>query len=241
MLRLLVLVLLLANLLVGLYTQGALETLGWGMQHQREPERLAQQVAPEQLRLLPAEGASAQQPADGADSVQAAAADPGGPDAPPPAVAAKPPPTACWQIGGYSPAQAIVLNAALQNLAGMEKRWTLAESVLPARWIVYLGKFANTETAQRRKQELRDAKVEYRDVKTPALMPGLAMGTYSSEDAANTALRDVKKAGVRDAKVVQERPEARSVTLRLPAVTDTERDQVQALNALAGKTLQPCP
>ncbi len=231
MLRALVLVLLLANLLVLLYVQGGFEAVGWAMPQQHEPERLAQQVAPERLHLLSAA-------ADGA-----AATPPAIEEAPPasvPAPVAKALPTACWQVGGYSPAQAIVLNAALQNLSGLEKRWSLAETVLPARWIVYLGKFP-ADVMQQRKAELREARVAFRDVSVPALSPGLALGTYSSEEAANTALRDVKKAGVRDAKVVQERQEQRNVLLRLPAVTDAERDRVQGLGALAGKTLQPCP
>lgn len=243
MLRLLVLVLLLANLLTGAYALGWLQGLGLSVPNQHEPERLTQQLTPERLRLLngpvvPAAPAAAAAPA--AEPTEAS------PEAVPPVLAAAPPeppkplPTACWQVSGYNPAQAIVLNAALQDMAALSKRWTLSDNVVPARWIVYLGKFPGADVVQKRKVELREAKIDYRDVKTAALAPGLALGTYSTEDAAQTALRDVKRAGVRDARVVQERPESRTVTLRLPAITEPEREQVQALPALASKDLQPC-
>lgn len=246
MLRLLVLVLLLANLLTGAYALGWLQSLGLSVQSQHEPERLAQQVSPERLRLLNAPEA----PPPVTETPEAAP--PTEPSPPPEAAPAaqvseapveppRPLPTTCWQVSGYNPAQAIVLNAALQEMQALNKRWNLSDSVLPARWIVYLGKFPNADAVQKRKAELREAKVEYRDVKSPALSPGLALGTYSTEDAAQTALRDAKRVGVRDARVVQERPESRTVTLRLPALTDPERAQVQALPALAGKHLLPCP
>ena len=51
MLRLFALVLLLANAGYFAWSQGHLRTLGWGPVEQREPERLAQQLAPDQLRL----------------------------------------------------------------------------------------------------------------------------------------------------------------------------------------------
>jgi len=246
MLRVLVLLLLLANLLTGAYALGWLQSLGLSVQSQHEPERLTQQVSPERLRVLngptgavaqssPVPDAPTESPVEApteATPLTAAAAPPEPP---------KPLPTSCWQVSGYNPAQAIVLNAALQDVPALNKRWALSDNVLPARWIVYLGKFPTTDVVQKRKAELREAKIEFRDVKTAALAPGLALGTYSTEEAAQTALRDAKRAGVRDAKVVQERSESRTVTLRLPAITDRERAQVQALTALGGKDLLPCP
>jgi len=149
-------------------------------------------------------------------------------------------PKACWEVGGYNAAQVITLNAAMQAQTALAKRWSVDEAVLPARWIVYLGKFSNAEALQRRRAELRDAKVAYRDVTVAALQPGLALGTYSTEGAANQALQDVTRNGVAGAKVVQERQETRIFILRLPAITDAERRQIDALPALAGKSLQRC-
>lgn len=241
MLRVVVALLVLANLLTGAYALGWLQNLGWSVPNQHEPERLVQQVSPERLRLLNGPVAPpppAPEPAPPAETPEAVAPPP---VAEAPAAPPAPLPTSCWQAIGFNPAQAIVLNAALHDMGALNKRWTLSDNVLPARWIVYLGKFPTADVVQKRKAELREAKIDYRDVKTPALSPGLALGTYSTEDAAQTALRDAKRAGVRDAKVVQERQESRTVTLRLPAITDPERTQVQALPVLAGKELLPCP
>jgi hypothetical protein len=93
----------------------------------------------------------------------------------------------------------------------------------------------------RKKTELRELKVDFREVGSPSLSPGLALGTYSSEAAAQQALQDVVRKGVRSAKVAQERIETTSVSLRLPAITDAQRAAVASLGApLAGKKLQRC-
>jgi hypothetical protein len=67
MLKQAVAALLLANLGTALYTQGGLRWLGLGALDEREPQRLAQQLHPEQLQLLtatlPAATAAAPQPA----------------------------------------------------------------------------------------------------------------------------------------------------------------------------------
>ncbi len=47
--------------------------------------------------------------------------------------------------------------------------------------------------------------------------------------------------GVRTARVIQERPEARGVTLKLPAVDEAQRGRLEDLRAvLGGQPLQPC-
>lgn len=249
MLKRLLLVLLLANGLFLVYTQGWLAFAGLVPQEPRESHRLAEQVEPGKLRILNAQGqapATAAAPEPGASDVpgpQEAAAN----GSPPPDVAATPAaaalapePTACWQVSGFSVAQTITVNAAMQKLGGVAKGWSLNESVLSARWIVYLGKFANSEALQRRRAELRQERIEHREVNVPALQPGLALGTYSSEDAARKALQQAQRDGVRDARVVQERQESRTFTLRLPAVTGSERRQIEGLGFLGDKTLQPC-
>ena len=51
MLRLIALVMMLANAGYFAWSQGHLRALGWGPVEQREPERLAQQLAADKLRL----------------------------------------------------------------------------------------------------------------------------------------------------------------------------------------------
>jgi hypothetical protein len=65
---------------------------------------------------------------------------------------------------------------------------------------------------------------------------------FSSEDAANIALQDVARRGVRSAKVVQERPDILTYRLRLPAVGAADQTALEAIKAaLPGKTLDVCP
>jgi len=225
-LRLFALVMLLANAGYFAWSQGHLRPLGWGPLEQREPERLAQQVAAERLRL---EGAASSPPAASATGTSAPASAPTEP-------------TVCQQVSGLSPSQASALTAALGGAGLDSSRWTQEESVLPERWIVYVGKFPSTDLLNRKKTELRSLRVEFRDVNAPALQPGLALGTYSTEAAAQTALQDLGRSGVRSAKVTKEREEQRSVTVRLPTLTETQRLRVEPLVQQAvGKPLAACP
>ena len=245
MLRFLVLVLLLANAAFWGWRHGV-----WGDAPERagasDRQRLAQQVEPERLRLLNPPGSPA--------ATLAMAPERHGDDTPPPTTAdeeaapltadpAAPaaPPRRCWQLAALPPAQAEALRRAAEATAGLRGRHTEQTATLPERWIVYLGKFPSAEALQRRRAELRQSGVEYRDVNAPALAPGLALGTYSSEEAARKALLDVQRQGVRDARVVQERHETRVLTLRWPDLTDAEREQLQAALGAAGRALAACP
>lgn len=222
MLRLFALVMLLANAGYFAWSQGHLRALGWGPVEQREPERLVGQVGADKLRL---EGATPT---------------PATPSPTPTTTAAEA--TACHAVAGLNPAQATAVTTALGGAGLDDKQWTMDESVLPERWIVYVGKFPSTDLLNRKKTELRSLRVEFRDVNAPALQPGLALGTYSTEAAAQTALQDLGRSGVRSAKVTKEREEQRSVTVRLPALTETERVRVEPLvQQAAGKPLAACP
>jgi hypothetical protein len=151
------------------------------------------------------------------------------------------PDTACWQAGAFTEAQASVLRAALTQLDPPPGSWQLTESRVGGRWIVYMGRYDNQEALERKKAELRELKVVFRVVTTPGMGPGLSLGTYSTEAAARQGLQDVMRAGVRTARVAQERAESRSFLLRLPSATSAQRAAVLRLgNALAGKTLEPC-
>lgn len=227
MLRALVALLLLANLAYFAWSRGHLGQLGLPAQTTGEPQRLGQEIRPDTIRLL--NGPKPEAPA--ATTVTPAAA---------PVPSADP--TACYEANGFTPAQAELLRAELRLLNWGAEAWQLNEQRSAGRWIVYMGRYDSAEQATRKKAELRALGVEYRDVNTPGLTPGLALGTYSSEEAARTALRQVEGSGVRTARVVQERPESVSHQLRLPAITEAQRNQLNGLReAMAGKALQPCP
>ena len=99
----------------------------------------------------------------------------------------------------------------------------------------------NDELLERKKEELRELKIEFRTLTAPPLGNGLALGTFSSEDAAEQGLKNVTRKGVRSARVAQERDPTTAYTMRQPSITDDERAAVQSLGrALAGKTLRSC-
>lgn len=229
MLRILAILLVVANLAYFAWSRGSLAGLGLAPAQQREPERLKAQIDPQTLRLLNGarEDKASPAPADAAAAPQAQ-----------PVAAA--PAQACWQVGGFTLPQADALRVALASTGLAPDQWQLNEAHSAGRWVVYMGRY-NDEQMQKKKAELRELKIEFREVNLPSTGPGLALGTFSSEEAVQQALKDVAKKGVRSARAAVERPEVVSMTLRLPAITDEQRSSVEGLgDALAGKKLQPC-
>ncbi|MBX3608460.1 MAG: SPOR domain-containing protein [Hydrogenophaga sp.] len=154
---------------------------------------------------------------------------------------APPAPTTCWQASGFGSDQAELLRAELRLLGLPDGGWQLSEARSPGRWIVYMGRYDNNDQAARKKAELRELGIDFRDVNTQGLAPGLALGTFSSEEAADEGLQQVTRRGVRTARVVQERAESVSFNLRLPAITEAQRLRIESLGpAMAGRSLQRC-
>jgi len=281
-LRALVLLLVLANLAYWAYSRGHLEGLGLVPFDPREPQRLAEQVAPEALVVLnPYRPASAPvrdagpavveppqapaYPAPEAEAEPVAEPTPPGlataeaaptpaPQLPPPSPVpapvpvpapapplVRPLPQTCWQATGLTQPQEILVRAALDHMAGMAGLWRLTEGVLPARWIVYLGPFPSEAALQQRRAALRQANVEHRVLTAAKLAPGLALGTFSTQKAAERTLAAVTRQGVSGARVVQERPETALFTLTLEGVTDAQRRRIEATGILGERPLQRCP
>lgn len=219
MLRVVIILLLLANLGYFAWSQGRLEGLGLAPQDDREPGRIAAQIRPDTLRLL-----NGPRTASSASSTT----DPVAPDA------------ACWQASGFTSEQAKKLEAALTDMGLPEDQWSFTEVRNAGRWVVFMGRY-NPEQMAKKKAELRALKIEFREVALPSTGPGLALGTFSSEEAVQQALKDVAKKGVRTARAAVERPESLSMSLRLPTITEVQRVTIDGLGtAVAGKQLQAC-
>lgn len=237
MLRLAVIALLLANAGYYAWSQGLLKDWGFAPEEQAEPQRMNHQIRPETLQILrvnpskPSSSSSFSPPpgtatasADGASSVASP---------PPPADTAE-----CLQAGVFDERQADALRTAAANLP--PGSWLLEPTPVPGRWMVYMGRFEDVETLDRKRAELRARKVDH-DRAGGTLEFGLSLGRFATKDAAERELANLGNKGVRTARVIQERPDTAGFTLRLPAVTDALRPQFDALRtAMAGKTLRNC-
>ena len=148
MLRLAVIALLLANAGYYAYTQGWLRSAGLVTPEQAEPQRLQQQIRPETLKVLRAQGATnnptpppAPAVAPAADTTAAAPADAG----------------ECLQAGIFDEKQATALRTAAASLP--QGSWTLEPTPITGRWMIYMGRFDDQDTLDKKRAELRARKV----------------------------------------------------------------------------------
>ncbi len=237
MLRLAVIALLLANAGYYAYTQGWLRSAGLVTPEQAEPQRLQQQIRPETLKVLRAQGATnnpTPPPAPAAAPAADTAASTPAPTAAAPADAGE-----CLQAGIFDEKQATALRTAAASLP--QGSWTLEPTPITGRWMIYMGRFDDQDTLDKKRAELRARKVDF-DRAGGTLELGLSLGRFSTEEAAQRGLTALNAQGVRTARVIQERQAATGFILKLPAVTDAQRQQWLATlrPAMAGKTLGSC-
>lgn len=237
MLRLAVIVLLLANAGYYAWSQGLLKDWGFAPEEQAEPQRMNQQIRPETLQILrvnPSRTAPSSSSQSAPSGVAVASSNASSaPSSPSASDAAE-----CLQAGVFDERQAEALRATLAPLP--QGSWQLDTTPIPGRWMVYMGRFDDLETMDRKRAELRARKVDH-DRAGGTLEYGLSLGRFSSKEAAERELTNLANKGVRTARVLQERPDAAGFTLRLPAVTDALRPQLEPLRtAMAGKTLRAC-
>lgn len=216
--RLLVLALVLLNGLYYAWSHDLLRDYGFAPARQSEPQRLAQQIRPEAIRILSLDEAR------GAEPVAS--------------VATKAP--ECLQAGLFDEAQVPTLRKALED-ALPAGSWLLDAAIEPARWIVYMGRYPNAEILARKRAELASLNLRFEPLINPELEPGLSLGGFTTQDAANEALAALSRRGVRTARVVQERAEVRGSLLKIPAADEALRARLDEVKpVLAGKPLRSC-
>lgn len=218
MLRLLLLVLVLANAVYFAWTSGLLRTYGFAPAPQNEPQRVAQQIKPEALRVLSAselKGVEAQVLADAA-------------------------PKECLEAGPFDAAQTVALRQALES-ALPAGAWQLGAVVQPARWIVYMGKYPTAEALGKKRAELVNMNLKIEALTNPALEIGISLGGFDDEAAAKAELARLAQRGIRTARVVLEHEAAHVSQLKLPAVTEAMKARLEGVrSAMAGKVFKKC-
>jgi hypothetical protein len=216
MLRALVVLLMALNLGYLAWGEGWLQPFVMGPVTQREPLRLANQLHPEAIRLV------------GAEEAARLVAD------------AKRAKLECLQSDVLDAGQASKVRAVLLG-ALPPQAWVLDEFTPAARWMVYMGKYANPAEVDKKRAELARLGVTGLVPGNPALSPGIALGTFDTQSQAETALKSLVDRGVRTAHLVQDLPAGAGFRLRLPTVDEALKAQLPEVRAaLPGQTLQPC-
>lgn len=227
MLRLFVLLLLIANGLFFAWSKGYLSQFGFVSAAKNESFRLTEQIEPERIVIKPKDATPA-------------------PAAPMPATTQAPnvATTACLTAGTFNDRQSTALKQALSTQLP-DLRWRFDVVNVPARWIVYMGKYPNNAARELKKSQLNQINVRYEVLTESNLEPGLSLGSHASQAAANQSLQQLFKQGVRTARVLQEAPEQKAQILVVPAADDTNRAKLNTVYAtiaaqLGNKALQVC-
>lgn len=270
MLRPLVVMLLAANIGFWAWSQGALDGLT-GVPHDsdREPQRLAAQIAPERLEILrtelPASAASAASAAPGAalaasataaaaassaaSTVAAASAPPAEASAaaltPPTAVPVPPPapvPTVCLEAGPFNAAEWRTAQAALRRVLD-DSSWTLTSREKAGTWMVYVGPYKSREIMARRADQLRQLEIAFEEARDlpDEYIPGFVFGRYGVEADARALQTRLTSQKIRYVRVVPLVRPAVSHTVRIPKADPAMRARLAALKPrLSGNAFEPC-
>jgi hypothetical protein len=237
MLRFFVLLLLLANGVFFAWSQGYINPFGFASTAKSESFRLAEQIEPERMVIKNIEATPT--------ATNAASS------TPPPTIVPTPTPvqavtttTTCLAAGAFNDRQSALLKQTL-NTKLPDLRWRFDAVNVPARWIVYMGKYPNDNARELKKKQLDQIKVRYEELSEGNLEPGLSLGSHTTQAMANQALQQLVKQGVRTARVLQESPEQKAQTLVVPAIDDSSRAKLNTVyttiaGQLANKTLQAC-
>jgi hypothetical protein len=237
MLRLFVLLLLVANGGFFAWSRGYLNQFGFASASKNESFRLAEQLEPERIVITTSTAAPSTAPVTPLTAPITAST-------PTPASSAPTVVTTCLTAGAFNDRQSTLLRQMLNNKLP-DMRWRFDTVNIPARWIVYMGKYPNENARELKKKQLDQIKVRYEALTESNLEPGLSLGSYETQAMANLALQQLLKQGVRTARVLQESPEQKAQTLVAPAVDDAMREALNTAYAtiavqLANKSLQVC-
>lgn len=230
-----------ANGLFYAWSHGHLSAWGLAKPTQSEPHRVTEQIEPERIVIRPTHitaTAPALTPTPAAPTVTAALLASPSPTTPTPA------PTSCLMAGVFDDQQSTALKQALDAKLP-DLRWRFDTMSLPARWIVYMGKYANSDQRDLKKKQLDQINVHFEVLTEANLEPGLSLGSHTSQAAANQALQTLIKQGVRTARVLEETPEQKGQSLIVPAINDLNRAKLNTVYAalttqLANKPLSAC-
>lgn len=181
MLRLLLVLLVLANAAFYAWSQGWLSPwLPVLRADQREPERLQAQVKPELVVVMTPKAASAVMAAAVRDV------------------------EICLEAGPFTESAIAAAETAMTQNSVAEGSWTREVVTKGSQWAVYMGRFGDREVMKSKADELRRLNVAFEELSAPPLLaPGIKLSSHSDRAAAEGALEKLAQKGVRTARVVE--------------------------------------
>ncbi|MEO5771935.1 MAG: hypothetical protein ABIQ29_07690 [Burkholderiaceae bacterium] len=261
MLRLLVVVLALANLGLWAWQSGVLDGVGLGPTRERDPSRRVRQVRPESLRILPS-AVPAPAPSPASAPFSGAPAEPG---ASPragsetvavlslSAAAASLPgsggPGMCFEAGPWAASGADEAERMLANSGLPAGSWQRLRQDVTAQYAVVLGPFNSRESVQVKREELGRLRLVGEEIAwlpegsaaSVAPRSALALARYDARSAAEAGLAAYSQRGVRTARVTQLRSAGTEYRLRVPAASPALSEQLRRFSGSSfGPAFQPC-
>ena len=233
MLRILAIVLLVGNALLLAAQFGVFDRLTGAdnaQAPQREPERLQRQVDPQSVRILSPQAASAALAAATASATATAAQA---------ASAARA--QACLEAGPFNADEAEVARRSLRDAGLALGNWQTLTAEDSGAFMVYMGRYADRETLQRKLDEVKRMKLDAEELRgKPELQPGLNLGRFDQRAEADAALAKMVQRGVPSARVVTLRPAQSQILLRLPAADAATRARLAGLTLPSGPGFVAC-
>jgi hypothetical protein len=222
MLRLLVVLLLLANGLYFAWSQGFLASMGLSPANPTEPDRLHQQIKPETVSVV------SKAELGQIERQQST-------------------PTVCLQSEVLTPAQAEPLRKRIESAtpAWPADSWKFEARTEQASWMIFMGPYANAEQLDKKKQELKRLNVGFDPIHPKSIGPGLLLAASGEKGSLEERLAALNKSGVRTARILPLRPAASGLVLKLPWVTDALQPFLLTVKPdlpdLDGQPLRNCP
>ena len=217
MLRGLLLLLLLANALFLAWTRGWLGESP--RQGQREPQRLAEQVDPQAVRLLPPKAAKAALQAANAEALR------------------------CLEAGPFGDNDIAAAEAALLPAKLAPGSWTRVDTSAAPVWLVYAGRYPDAPLRKVREEDLRKQGLSFEMLQAPSdLAPGFVLSRHASRDQAQSWLDAKTTSALRGVRLVQLPSAPQRYRLRVPRADQAVADSLKALGSVAalGGGFKPC-
>src|SRR5262245_36083882 len=196
-----------------------------------EPQLMEQQLNPHEIKLL-----SPEQVAKFAAERAKQAAE--RPKSPP-----KPPVAACLELGGFNPGDVAQVQKAFEPL-GLGNRLAQRRAEEVASYWVFIPPQRNRQSANNKAAELKKLGVEdfFIVQEDSKLRFAISLGVFKTEEAADSRLADLRKKGVRTARVGPKETSVQKVYFSVKEVPDALAAKLDELRqSYAGTELRDCP